>query len=43
MPGHDFFLGCEIDEKCSDEAIPYKVVSGDGIEKYPIICFNNKL
>ncbi|CAF3774801.1 unnamed protein product [Adineta steineri] len=35
--------GCEIDEKCSDDAIPYKVVSGDGIEKYPIICFNNKL
>ncbi|UJR23354.1 hypothetical protein I4U23_026366 [Adineta vaga] len=35
--------GCEIDEKCSDDSIPYKVVSGDGIEKYPIICFNNKL
>ena len=37
------FLGCEIDEKCSDDSIPYKVVSGDGIDKYPIICFNNKL
>ncbi|CAF3530075.1 unnamed protein product [Rotaria socialis] len=35
--------GCEIDEKCADDAIPYKIVSGDGIEKYPIICFNNKL
>ncbi|CAF3425490.1 unnamed protein product [Rotaria socialis] len=34
---------CEIDEKCADDAIPYKIVSGDGIEKYPIICFNNKL
>ncbi|CAF2618163.1 unnamed protein product [Rotaria sp. Silwood2] len=35
--------GCEIDEKCSDDAIPYKIISGDGVEKYPIICFNNKL
>jgi hypothetical protein len=38
-----YLLGCEIDEKCSDDAIPYKIISGDGIEKYPIICFNNKL
>lgn len=37
------YLGCEIEEKCSDDAIPYKIISGDGIEKYPIICFNNKL
>ncbi|CAF0787597.1 unnamed protein product [Adineta ricciae] len=36
-------VGCEIDEKCSDDSIPYKVVSGDGIDKYPVICFNNKL
>ncbi|CAF3425803.1 unnamed protein product [Rotaria sp. Silwood1] len=35
--------GCEIDEKCSDDAIPYKIISGDGVEKYPVICFNNKL
>jgi len=38
-----YLLGCEIDEKCSDDAIQYKIISGDGIEKYPIICFNNKL
>jgi hypothetical protein len=37
------FSGCEIEEKCSDDAIPYKIISGDGVEKYPIICFNNKL
>lgn len=37
------FLGCEIVETCSDDSIPYKVVSGDGLEKYPTICFNNKL
>jgi hypothetical protein len=35
--------GCEIEEKCSDGSIPYKVISGDGLDKYPIICFNNKL
>lgn len=35
--------GCEIEEKCSDDAIPYKIISGDGIDKYPVICFNNKL
>lgn len=36
-------LGCEIVETCSDDSVPYKVVSGDGLEKYPMICFNNKL
>ncbi|CAF3773594.1 unnamed protein product [Rotaria sordida] len=35
--------GCEIDEKCSYDSIPYKVISGTGTEQYPIICFNNKL
>ncbi|CAF1042224.1 unnamed protein product [Rotaria sordida] len=35
--------GCEIDEKCSYDSIPYKVISGIGTEQYPIICFNNKL
>ncbi|CAF4135862.1 unnamed protein product [Rotaria magnacalcarata] len=36
-------LGCEIDDKCSDDTIPYKAISGEGTDKYPIICFNNKL
>ncbi|CAF1025761.1 unnamed protein product [Adineta steineri] len=35
--------GCEIKEKCSDKYVPYKVISGDGLDKYPMICFNNKL
>ncbi|CAF2720777.1 unnamed protein product [Rotaria sp. Silwood2] len=36
-------VGCEIDQTCSYDSIPYKVTSGAGTEKYPIICFNNKL
>lgn len=36
-------LGCEIDEKCSSGSIPYKVISGEGTQKLPMICFNNKL
>ncbi|CAF0806787.1 unnamed protein product [Rotaria sp. Silwood1] len=35
--------GCEIDETCSHDSIPYKVISGTGTDKYPMICFNNKL
>lgn len=38
-----FLLECEIDEKCSDDSIPYKASSGEGTEKHPFICFNNKL
>ena len=35
--------GCEIEEKCSEDSIPYKVVSGEGLDRYPLICFNNRL
>ena len=40
---NDIDLGCEIDEKCSSDSFAFKVISGDGINKYPSICFNNKL
>lgn len=34
---------CQIDEKCTGEQVPYKIISGDGMDKYPMICFNGKL
>ena len=34
---------CVIEEKCTVEQVPYKLVSGDGMDKYPQICFNGKL
>ena len=39
----DIQSGCEIDEKCSSDSFAYKITSGDGLSKYPSICFNNKL
>ncbi|CAF1137046.1 unnamed protein product [Didymodactylos carnosus] len=36
-------FGCEIEYKCRNNEIPYKAISGDGMDKYPIICFDNKL
>ena len=38
-----YLLACKIEEKCSEDTIPYKVVSGEGTDKYPVICFNNQL
>ncbi|CAF1025896.1 unnamed protein product [Adineta ricciae] len=35
--------GCEINEKCSRDSFAFKITSGDGLNKYPSICFNNKL
>lgn len=35
--------GCEIEEKCHENAIPYKLVSGDGLKQYPMMCLNGKL
>lgn len=34
---------CEITEKCSANTIPYKIRSGDGLEKPPVVCFDNQL
>ncbi|CAF0720231.1 unnamed protein product [Brachionus calyciflorus] len=34
---------CVIEEKCTGQSVPYKIVSGEGMDKYPIICLNGKL
>ncbi|RNA19337.1 O-linked-mannose beta-1-2-N-acetylglucosaminyltransferase 1-like [Brachionus plicatilis] len=34
---------CEIEEKCTAQSVAYKLVSGQGMDKYPVICLNGKL
>lgn len=37
------YIECVIPEKCHDNAVPYKLISGEGMEKFPVICLNGKL
>lgn len=34
---------CKIQESCTDQQVPYKILSGDGKDKYPVICLNGKV
>ena len=39
----EFDKECIISEECTDKKIPYRVVSGSGLDKFPYICFNGKV